>query len=144
MYTCHRACYSSPPRPFLSCAPLSTPAFPCECVSVCEFCLLSGTESSGDVQQEEAVRWNSREFSPSRLNQHGSLHQPKPVRLLLLFLQLSVSLLASAWLLMMAIYFFIFHTSQIEASYHTILYIIKHFFFSHCYYQKKKDCDLLS
>ncbi len=26
---CHRACYSSPPCPFLSCVPLSTPTFPC-------------------------------------------------------------------------------------------------------------------
>lgn len=31
---CHCACYSSPPCPFLSCAPLSTPAFPCVCVCV--------------------------------------------------------------------------------------------------------------
>ncbi len=55
------------------------------------FCLLSGTGSSGDIQKEEAVRWNSREFSPSCLSQHGSLHRPKPVRLLFLF-SLSLSL----------------------------------------------------
>lgn len=102
------------------CPPPLSPVCFRVCVCVCEFCLLSGTGSSGVVQQEEAVRWNSREFSPSRLTQHGSLHQPKPVWLLFLFLLLSVSLLASVWLLMMAIYFLHFnHTGQTEASYHT-------------------------
>lgn len=60
---------------------LSTPAFPCMCICVCAFCLLSGTASSGDVWQKEAVLWNSREFSLSCLSQHGSLHRSKPVPL---------------------------------------------------------------
>lgn len=82
---------------------------------VCEFCLILGTGISGDVRLKEAVRWNSREFSPSRLTQQGSLHQPKPVRLL--FSSAFLSWL-SVWLLMMAVFLYFLSESR-DYSCHT-------------------------